>query len=140
MATKTRKSRAKRLAPRFGPYDPIAGKRVRLKAPPRLQTGPPPEVSLKGETPFTLVEGVSSRVKPFHHPSSQTPAPAQVKTAAQGRPAATRGGCPAPVTQTLTPSENHRISRLRTPRLSLRGRFGLHEADCAEPRPMVIGL
>ena len=34
MATKTRKSRAKRLAPRFGPYDPIAGKRVRLKAPP----------------------------------------------------------------------------------------------------------
>ena len=96
MATKTRKSRAKRPDPRFGPYDPIAGKAGKTQGSPRPQTGPPPEVSLKGETPSTKVKGVSSRVKPFHRPSSQTPAPAQVKTAAQGRPAATRGGLSRP--------------------------------------------
>ena len=45
-----------------------------------------------------LVLAVVLRVKPFHRPSSQTPALALVKTVAQGRPAATRGDCPAPVT------------------------------------------
>ena len=34
MATKTRKSRAKRPVPRYGPYDPIPGKRLRLKKAP----------------------------------------------------------------------------------------------------------
>ena len=73
-----------------------------------------------------LVLAVAPRVKPFHRPSSQTPALAQVKTAAQGRPAATRGDCPAPVTPNhYPPSENHRISSLRTPGLPPRGRFGL---------------
>ena len=50
-----------------------------------------------------LVLAVAPRVKPFHRPSSPNPALAQVKTAAQGRPAATRGDCPAPVTPTLPP-------------------------------------
>ena len=46
MATKPRKTRAKRPAPRFGPYDPKARKRVRLKS-------PPPEGQLIGEITFT---------------------------------------------------------------------------------------
>ena len=50
-----------------------------------------------------LVLAVAPRVKPFHRPSSPNPALALVKTAAQGRPAATRGDCPAPVTPTLPP-------------------------------------
>ena len=88
-----------------------------------------------------LEKGIAPRVKPFHRPSSQTPALALVKTVAQGRPAATRGDCPAPVTPNhYPPSENHRISRLRTPGLPPRGRFEPHEADCAEPRPRVIRL
>ena len=88
-----------------------------------------------------LEKGIAPRVKPFHRPSSQTPALALVKTAAQGRPAATRGDCPAPVTPNhYPPSENHHISSLRTPGLPPRGRFGPHEADCVEPRPRVIGL
>ena len=49
-----------------------------------------------------LEKGIAPRVKPFHHPSSQTPALALVKTVAQGRPAATRGDCPAPVTPNLS--------------------------------------
>ena len=72
-----------------------------------------------------LEKGIAPRVKPFHRPSSQTPALALVKTVAQGRPAATRGDCPAPVTPNhYPPSENHHISRLRTPELPPRGRFG----------------
>ena len=50
-----------------------------------------------------LEKGIAPRVKPFHRPSSQTPALALVKTVAQGRPAATRGDCPAPVTYNTTP-------------------------------------
>ena len=72
-----------------------------------------------------LALAVVTWVKPFHRPSSQTPALALVKTVAQGRPAATRGDCPAPVTPNhYPPSENHHISRLRTPELPPRGRFG----------------
>ena len=72
-----------------------------------------------------LEKGIAPRVKPFHRPSSQTPALALVKTVAQGRPAATRGDCPAPVTPNhYPPSENHHISRLRTPGLPPRGRYG----------------
>ena len=41
-----------------------------------------------------LEKGIAPRVKPFHRPSSQTPALALVKTVHLGRPAATRGVVP----------------------------------------------
>ena len=87
---------------------------------------------------------VGQRVKPFHRPSSQTPVLALVKTVAQGRPAATRGDCPAPVTPTTTPPlkiTTFQGSERRNcrPGADL-GCFEPHEADCAEPRPRVIGL
>ena len=54
---------------------------------------------------------------------------------------ATRGDCPAPVTPTLPPPLKitaFQASERRDCRPG--GRFGPHEADCAEPRPRVIGL
>ena len=92
-----------------------------------------------------LEKGIAPRVKPFHRPSSQTPALALVKPAAQGRPAATRGDCHRlgdsfyhypPLKITAFQASERRDCR---PGADL-GRFWPHEADCAEPRPMVIGL
>ena len=91
-----------------------------------------------------LVLAVAPRVKPFHRPSSPTPALALVKTVAQGRPAATRGDFTASVTPNHYPPLKitaFQASERRNcrPGADL-GRFWPHEADCAEPRPRVIGL
>ena len=92
-----------------------------------------------------LVLAVVTWVKPFHRPSSQTPALALVKTAAQGRPAATRGDFSSPG-DSLTTTPSLKITAFQgSERRDCRpgadlGRFEPHEADCAEPQPRVIGL
>ena len=68
---------------------------------------------------------VGQRVKPFHRPSSQTPAPGPGENRRPGPPCRNQGGLSSPGdSYHYPPSENHHISSLRTPGLPPRGRFG----------------
>ena len=81
MVTKQTKKRVKSPVPRYGPYDSIPGKRLRLKRPPTLESRAASPAERRNA--LHVVKDISLRVKPFHRPSSQTPALALVKTAAQ---------------------------------------------------------
>jgi hypothetical protein len=90
-----------------------------------------------------LEKGIAPRVKPFHRPSSQTPAAGPGENRRPGPPCRNQGGLSSPGDSYHSPPLKI-TTFLGSERRDCRpgadmGRFEPHEADCAEPRPRVIG-